>query len=164
MNILVDNPMVKDGRKWLPSAYMDEWVPETLKGPEDFICFVDGKYQIGGFKSPDGMDDYEIVSLSDGDIVEFDYLDGFGWFYVKIGEDFEPISGSDYPHHANCHRYEEDICDSLEDLVKSLGDDDGFGDVRVGEEIVVQAYSWHTCKFVFKLNEDLTPTLSRWVD
>lgn len=162
MNILVDNPMSKDGRKWLPSAYLDEWVPETLERPELFIRLVDGKYQIGGFKSPDGLDDYDVVSISDGEIIEFSYIDNYGWFEVVIGPDFKPISGGDYPHHANCHRYDEDISDNLDELIEPLGDDDGWSGVEVGDRIAVQAYSWHTCRFVFKLNWDLTPTLTHW--
>lgn len=114
---------------WLPSDWLDERIPATLRHPTDFIhrsddgSFVvmpkNGKDDL----SPDGdEEDQEHLSfkVSDGDIVRFIPHESYGTFTLHISDDLIYRVVGDYPSQAN-HFYIPDteaIGDSIDDVIQ----------------------------------------------
>lgn len=117
---------------WLPSDWMDEYTPETLRHPNDFIHQQDdGTYIITPKVGKDDLQPTDFSHFSRemkaGDVIRFSPSECYGTFTLYVSDDLSFWIDGDYPSKANCF-YEPDseaVTDSLSELVEIAGDDGG---------------------------------------
>ena len=134
---------LEDLRRWLPSEWLDEVIPETLEKPDDFIQ-PDGKgkwrlaYRAG---HPDAEGAVYRLPLVDGEIVDFSWTTSLGDWEVGVGEGSKPLPPAGYPHHATHHAIDPGTMgDGLEELFEIAA---GWGELpEPCETVDVHAYTW----------------------
>lgn len=72
-------------RRWLPSKYQDEVIPPPLESPDAWVITLpDGTHAIAPID--DGIDRNAWV-LSEGEVVEFDWMENLGGDEIVITDD-----------------------------------------------------------------------------
>lgn len=126
--------------KWLPAAWMDEWVPAPQQDPSAFIRGSVGELWL---IAPEGQDDNETyrTMVSPGDLVEFDLCRVWPEIEVTIGADHKIVRHDPIPKGATLFWYDRDpdtISDSLDTLIETLA---GEYELEPGT-IEVEPYDW----------------------
>lgn len=123
--------------KWLPSAWMDEVVPETQADPSAFIRGpVEGLWLIAPEKEPDN--EFYRMTIAPGDVVEFDLCRIWPSIEVTIGADGKIAKHDPIPEGASLFwvdRESDTINYSLEELVANC-------DFERPDTIQVEPYDW----------------------
>lgn len=139
--------------KYLPTLWMDEFIPETFPHPNGFIQpQSDDRYFIGYPADHDDFRDPETCpQLIDGEIHCFSVFEDLGVHSIGFDESGKPVLPAAYPAWANQHADAFDYesgGDSLEDLIKQLEDLNvpfSFGDC-----LEVKVGNWKEVFFKFK--------------
>lgn len=117
--------------KYLPSAWLDEYIPDPQENPDSFICQT-GEMRF--LRPPEDAHDDETYSqrLQHGDIVAFHENRVFGDFVLTVDADGTWSTDFYVPPEANCFRFERDndtIAQSIDDLISSCEMKEGQYDI-----------------------------------
>lgn len=122
---------------FLPSAWMDEYVPDPQTDVNLFIFRDDtGTYYLRPVEDQDDAESYSQV-LNHGDIVMFDEHRQFGDFTLTINEDGSWETDSPIPTDATCIRVDRDT-DTLQPSIRELISEN---DLQAGVH-QIDAYWW----------------------
>lgn len=127
-------------QKWLPAAWVDEWVPAPQQDPSAFIRGTVGELWM---IAPEGQDDNETyrILVSPGDLVEFDLCRVWSDIEVTIGANLKIERHAAIPEDATLFWYDRDadtISDSLDNLIETLAAD---YELEPGT-VEVEPYDW----------------------
>lgn len=145
---------MSDEVKWLPAAWMDEYVPETQVDPNAFICYTpDRGWFLRPVEDQDSADDecFE-TRLSNGDTVKFQANEVYGDFTLTVFDDGTFETDGDIPEKANCFRLDNDtdtLQPSLQELVSC-----GYGIAGRLEPGAydIDAYWWSQEEYLFRFD------------
>ncbi|KAB2743486.1 hypothetical protein [Brucella anthropi] len=151
---------------WLPAEWQDEYIPETLRHPSDFIHKCDdGSFIIIPKTGKDDLTpegsieekEHMLIKVSLGDIVRFQPTEQYGSFLLYVDGDQQFYVDRLFPEKANCFflNATEAFGDSVRELVKRGGEDDSPLDIG---EYDIKIYWWgDDIAFQFEIAPDGTP-------
>ena len=138
-------------RKWLPTEWLDEVVPEPQDSPDAFISPVgDSALELRAPTEP-REDGFYVSPLTEGQIVEFVAFDDYGTLQLTIHADRTFETDDPVPAGATLFMLEgepDTISGSIEEMVRNLDDPIDPGTYTVA------AYSWQRhASFRLELDE-----------
>ena len=122
--------------RYLPSAWMDESIPDPEEDPNSFIHRAGDNWFLRPTEEDEDDENYS-QRLQHGDIVMFDENRVFGDFTLIIEDDGRWLTTTHVPAQANCFRLErenETISHSIDDLISLMEMKEG--------EYSIDAYWW----------------------
>lgn len=149
--------MGENVRKWLPSEYQDEVIPEVQKSPDQFLQNHPDHGWI--MLPPDEEADEEsfyFKKLEPGQIIRFDATESYGFYTLTVREDRSYSVDGEIPSKANCFVVDHDIY-TLQDTLGSLVEGDGcLTDPLEPGEYTLTAYWWseRPTHFRFEIDAD----------
>jgi hypothetical protein len=138
--------------KYLPSEWLDEYIPNPAGKPDDFLYVENGQIWLRPVEDGDKREQpYFWQKIGEGDWIKFSEYRDFGTWTITVGpkrggDELPDIVGSaGIPAEANCfHSYDsEEVHESLEACIAELlrTDPDFAG------ETCVHVYAWTESHF-----------------
>ena len=109
--------------KYLPTAWLDEYVPPAQADPNTFLCqsLPDRKWQLIAIEDNGDLDENWTIPVENGQVIAFLAHRFYGTHTITIREDGQ-IDAPTIPQDANCFildQKEETFCDSLHELARN---------------------------------------------
>jgi len=145
---------MSDELKWLPAAWMDEYVPETQADPNTFICqSPDHGWLLRPVEDQDAdLDDGCIIHISEGQTVKFQANEVYGDFTLTVFDDGTFETDSDIPGKANCFRLDHDTDTLQPNLGELVSCGYGIAGSLEPGTYGIDAYWWSDEEYLFRFD------------
>ncbi len=142
-------------RKWLPSAYQDEVIPETQISPDSFLR---NDPEHGWIMLPPeeevDPESYYFTKLEPGQVIRFDTTEFYGHYSLQVRENRTYEVGAPIPEKANCFVVDHDIYTFQDTLATLVNSDNGFTTPLSPGEYTLTAYWWSEKHSLFRFELD----------